>query len=150
MRSAPSQRPPKDSVILLVDDNRDGVLARQSVLQEVGYRVLTASSGEGALSLMDANTIDLVITDYKMRPVNGLELIVSLREKKPDIPVILLTGFADALGLDPESTGANVVLQKNANELNALLRTAKRLLQLPRKPARSQTAGKVLKAKGGA
>ena len=137
MRSAPSHRPAHPAVILLVDDNHDGILARQSVLEELGYTVVAANSGEGALTQVASGGVDLVVTDYKMEPLNGIQLISSLRNTHPDLPIILLTGFADALGLNPENTGASVVLQKNANELGSLLRTAKRLLQPPRKPASS-------------
>lgn len=148
MRSVPSHRPLQSAVILLVDDNQDGILARQAVLQELGYTVVTANSGEEALTLMQLHAVDLVITDYKMKPVNGIELINSLRQLHAQLPIILLTGFADALGLSPENTGASIVLQKNASELTTLLRTAKRLLQPPRKPARSHVTAKVAKAKG--
>jgi hypothetical protein len=54
----------------------------------------------------------------------------------------LLTGFADTLGLRPETTGADVVLQKNANEVANLVRQAKRLLNPVRKPAASQLSRK--------
>jgi hypothetical protein len=60
------------------------------------------------------------------------------------VPVILLTGFASNLGLSPENTGANVVLQKSADELASLLRHIKRLLGPPRKAARSAASRKTL------
>lgn len=151
MRSAPSHRAPQAAVILLVDDNNDGILARRSVLEELGYTVIAATCGESALQIVKQQGVDLVITDLRMKPVNGTELIARLRETHPQLPVILLTGFADALGLKPDSTGASVVLQKSANELPMLLRTAKRLLQPPRKPSRSQKAApKAEKSKGAA
>jgi CheY-like chemotaxis protein len=81
---------------------------------------------------------DLVITDYKMSPMDGLELIRILRERGVTIPIILLSGFADCLGLTPESTGADVVLQKNASEITTLARYAKRLLMPRKKPPASQ------------
>lgn len=81
---------------------------------------------------------DLVITDYKMKPVDGLSLIKELRSRGLTIPVILLSGFADQIGLTPASTGANAVLQKSASEVPALLRSTKRLLAPPKKPAGSQ------------
>lgn len=118
------------------------------MLQELGYTVLTANSGEAALLLVQSKPVDLVVTDYKMKPVNGLELIVALRKINEHLPVILLTGFADALGLTPETTGASAVLQKNATELNSLLRTAKRLLKPPRKPAASHIPSKAAAVKG--
>ena len=149
MRTAPSDRAPRAAVILLVDDNKDGVLARRSVLEEFGYKVVAASCGEAALEIVQHQGVDLVITDLKMKPVNGIELIRSLREIKPQLPIILLTGFADALGLNPETTGASVVLQKSSSELSMLLRNTKRLLQPPKKPMRSHRATPpIAKAKG--
>ncbi|MBV8830125.1 MAG: response regulator [Acidobacteriaceae bacterium] len=137
MRSGDS-RPFDRAAILLVDDNRDGVLARRTVLEELGYQVFAASSGNDALHTIEERPCDLVITDYKMSPMNGLELIAKLRERNFRNPIILLTGFADSLGLKPDNTGADLVLQKNANEVASLVRHTKRLLNVPRKPARSQ------------
>ena len=142
MRSAPSPRAKFAAVILLVDDNADGIIARSSVLSELGYQVVAANSGSAALALLQAGPVDLIITDYKMDGMNGLEFISAVRQFELKTPTILLTGFAEALGLSPESTGADVVVQKNANELTVLLRHAKRLLQTPRKPARSLASSK--------
>lgn len=143
MRSAPSQRAQLSGVILLVDDNRDGIIARRSVLCELGYQVVTANSGSEGLTLLRSQVVDLIITDYKMNEMNGLDFISELRVQGYKVPVILLTGFAEALGLRPESTGADVVIQKSASELTGLLRHTKRLLQVPRKPARSIESGKL-------
>ncbi len=136
MRSAPA-RSGTQATILLVDDNADGILARRSVLQELGYKVVPAGCGSEALKLTEKETFDLIITDYKMSPVNGLELIKRLREREYGKPIILLTGFADNLGLKPETTGADVVIQKSSNEIVTLVRNTKRLLNLPRKPPAS-------------
>ena len=73
-----------------------------------------------------------------MSPMGGLELIGKLREQNFRGPIILLTGFAETLGLSPENTGADIVIQKSANEVAALVRNTKRLLNPPKKPARSQ------------
>lgn len=139
MRSAPSYRAEAPAVILLVDDNSDGVLARRSLLEELGYKVISAGCGSDALQLVERENFDLVITDYRMAPVNGLELIAQLRARNFRNPIILLTGFADSLGLATGNTGADVVVQKSANEVANLLRHTKRLLNPPRKPVRSQT-----------
>ncbi len=137
MRSASPYRASNQATILLVDDNTDGILARSSVLQELGYKVIPARCGSEALKLVDTETFDLVITDYKMSPVNGLELIKKLRENNFRNPIILLSGFADNLGLRADTTGADVVIQKSANEIVTLVRHTKRLLNAPRKPASS-------------
>ena len=146
MRSVPSYRADAPAVILLVDDNRDGVLARRSLLEELGYQVVSAGCGEDALGLAEKQNFDLVITDYRMSPIDGLELIAKLRARNFQKPIILLTGFAEALGLRPDTTGADLVLQKSANEVASLLRHTKRLLHPPKKPVAS--AGRVAKRKG--
>ncbi|MBV8070505.1 MAG: response regulator [Acidobacteriaceae bacterium] len=140
MRSVSHDRAPSKAVILLVDDNRDGVMARRAVLEELGYQVVSAGCGSDALELAEKEDFDLVITDYKMTPMDGLELIAHLRQRNFKRPIILLTGFADTLGLRPESTGADIVIQKSANEIASLVRQSKRLLAPPRKPAGSHTA----------
>jgi CheY-like chemotaxis protein len=140
MPSVSSRRVSNSANILLVDDNRDGVDARRSVLQELGYTVVSAHCGLEALKTAAEQDFDLIITDFKMEPMNGLELISKLRERKFQNPIILLTGFAESLGLRAENTGANVVMQKSANEVSNLVRHTKRLLQPPRKPVRSQAS----------
>ena len=137
MRSAPSFRAQVPATILLVDDNLDGTVARSSVLQELGYTVVTASTGLDALTLTQARQFDLVITDYKMPAMDGLQLISELRKTGFAKPIILLTGFADKLGLSEKVCGADAVLQKSANEVSNLVRAAKRLLTVPKKPAAS-------------
>jgi CheY-like chemotaxis protein len=137
MRSVSSQRAPADALILLVDDNRDGVIARRSVLEELGYQVVTAGCGLDALHLHEERNPDLVITDYRMSPMDGLELIAHLRKRGFHKPIILLSGFAETLGMRSENTGADVVIQKSSNEVANLVRYTKRLLTTPKKPAGS-------------
>jgi CheY-like chemotaxis protein len=136
MRFSRSNPPRNSALILLVDDNRDGVLARQSVLEELGYQVVPAHCGADALQWVEKQLFDLVITDYKMWPMDGLELIAELRRREFASPIILLSGFADSIGLRPENTGADSVIQKSANEISTLLRQTTRLLS-PKKPAAS-------------
>ncbi len=139
MRSASPYRAATQATILLVDDNNDGILARRSVLEELGYRVVPAKCGSEALRLVEQEAFDLVITDYRMSPIDGLELIKRLRETNFAKPIVLLTGFAENLGLRPDATGADVVIQKSANEIVTLVRHTKRLLASPRKPVGSHS-----------
>ncbi len=142
MRSAPSARAQHSGTILLVDDNHDGVIARRSVLEELGYKVVSARCGSDALQAVEQEKFDLIITDYKMSPINGVELIAKLREKNFRNPIIMLTGFAESLGLRTEDTGADVMIQKSANEVSNLVRYTKRLLPpSPKKPPRSAGPG---------
>ncbi len=136
--------PPRNSVtkvapsrILLVDDNPHGLSARKSILEELGATVVTCSSASDALELFAEEDFELVVTDYKMPRMNGDELISRLRRIELNIPVILLSGFADSLGLNEKNTGADVVIMKSNNEVAHLVRSVTRLLK-KKKPPQSQ------------
>lgn len=136
--------------ILLVDDNVNGLAARKSVLEELGYRIVTSTSGADALEQFASHQFDLVITDYKMQRMDGLELIGRLRKQTPDLPIVLVSGYVDMLGLNEASTGADVVIQKSANEVSHLVRSVNRLLRRkssPKKPATAQAAAATAKRK---
>jgi len=126
--------------ILLVDDNVHGLVARKTVLKDLGYEISTATSGEEALAIISQGKVDLIITDYKMPQMNGTELIAQVRQSCPAMPIILLSGFVEPLGLTEESTGADLVLSKSAGEVGHLVRSVSRLLnyRIPRKPAAAQ------------
>ena len=124
--------------ILLVDDNPSGLAARRSVLEELGHSVQTCVSAQDALQRCSANAFDVVVTDYRMPNMNGVEFITELRKLFPRMPIILLSGFCDALGLNESSTGADVVIQKSSNEVGHLVRAVNRLMRKPvKKTAKS-------------
>ena len=125
-----------------MDDNLNGLTARRTVLQELGHKVTAASSGADALEQFAHQKFDLVITDYKMPRMDGLELIGEIRARTPEMPIILVSGFVDALGLSEETTGADAVIQKSAHEVTHLTRAVARLLRRkssPRKPPGQET-----------
>lgn len=126
--------------ILLVDDNRDGLIVRKLLLEELGYQVQTASSGDDALKHYEAARFDVVVTDQRMPKMSGVELIARVRSLNPNARVILLSGFVDALGLNEDNTGADAVLAKDAKEPVCLARWLKRLSsrQSLRKPPSAQ------------
>jgi two-component system, cell cycle sensor histidine kinase and response regulator CckA len=127
--------------ILIVDDNRMGLSARRNVLEALGHTIVTAGNGQEALEQFDKceGSFDLVLTDFRMPNMDGVELIVELRTRKASLPVILISGFADTLGLNEENTKADVVLQKSNNEVAQMVRAVSRLLSKPpKKPAGSQ------------
>jgi CheY-like chemotaxis protein len=104
------------------------------VLEEVGFTVHAVNGAALALEVFQERAFELVVTDFKMPGMNGIELIAALRALAPTLPIILLSGYVDALGLTEKSTGANAVIMKSANEISQLVRTATRLIDL--KPAR--------------
>ena len=105
--------PLSNATILLVDDNKDGLVVRRSLLEELGYHVETSPNAEDALKLFAASRFDLIVTDYKMPRMNGTELIARIRKLDPDARVILLSGFVDPLGLNEQNTGADTVVVKS-------------------------------------
>jgi CheY-like chemotaxis protein len=127
------------SNILLVDDNRDGLLVRRLLLEELGYAVRVARNGEEGLTSFQADHFDVVVTDYKMPRMNGVELIQQIRKIDPNARVILLSGFVEPLGLTEENTGADVVIGKSSNEPAHLTRWIRRLANRgTRKPPATQ------------
>jgi DNA-binding NtrC family response regulator len=92
-----------------VDDHE--VLARLSceILEMQGYKAVSAYSASDALAKFDQQNIDVVVTDFRMEGMNGLELAQKIREKSPETPVIIVTGYG------PIEGGKNVetVLQKD-------------------------------------
>ncbi len=126
------------ALVLLVDGNKSGLAARKSVLQESGYTVKTSDSAESALELFGKFEFQVVITDYQLPGLSGADFIQALRAQNAALPVVLISGFADALGLHEANTGADIVIQKSANEVTHLVRAVRRLLN--RKPARKPIA----------
>jgi CheY-like chemotaxis protein len=137
LRSAPARSP--HGRILLVDGNAAGLAARKSVLEEAGHKVSVATGGADAFEQFSNHNFDLVVTDHKMPRMDGLSLIKKLHTASPDTPVVLLSGFVDALGLNEQTTGASAVIQKSSTEVPNLVRAVARLLT--RKPAKKGPSG---------
>lgn len=101
--------------VLYVDDEAGLAAVGKRRLERIGYVVATAANGEEALELLEAapDDFDVVISDYLMPGINGVELATAIRGIRPDLPVVLLTGFIDEL--DPgviESAGVTQLVQK--------------------------------------
>src|SRR5215471_20155188 len=108
--------PTMHSEVLLVDDNRDGLLVRRALLEEQGIQVQIAENGEEGLRLFESCRFAVVVTDYRMPRMKGTELIERLRQLDPNVRVILLSTLVEPLGLTEQNTGAGVVIAKNSRE----------------------------------
>jgi len=84
--------------ILFVDDHE--VLARLSceILEMQGYRAVSAYSGADALKKFDEEDFDILVTDFRMDGMNGLELARKVHERSPHVPVIIVTGYGPVDG----------------------------------------------------
>jgi len=80
--------------ILLVDDEKDLLEWLTIVLEKEGYLIKCATSGEDALKLFGQEQFDLVISDIRMTPINGLELLKKLKAINPEIIVLMVTAYA--------------------------------------------------------
>ena len=79
--------------VLCVDDEKIGLRVRKIMLEGHGFRVLTATSGEQGLSLLEKNHIDLVVLDYYMPGMNGGDVAAEVRRRKPNLPIIFLSAY---------------------------------------------------------
>ena len=78
-------------LILCVDDEENQLAVRKLVLEQAGYAVLAASSGQQALALLAGHPIDLVLSDHLMPGLTGTELARQIKAQDPDLPVILIS-----------------------------------------------------------
>ena len=107
---------PVSARILVVDDDAivREVLANQ--MEEQGYRVARAGDGLEALAELDAGAaVDLLISDFAMPGMNGVTLIEEARRRRPELPAVLLTGYADAsvrLAVKDAGAGNTALLRK--------------------------------------
>ncbi len=77
--------------ILIVDDEKNYPLVLSAVLQEEGFETLTAHSAMEALEVIEHSSIDLVLTDMKMPGMDGIQLLAKIKEKDPELPVMMMT-----------------------------------------------------------
>jgi len=79
--------------ILFVDDHE--VLARLSceILEMQGYKAVSAYNAEDALKKFDEQDFDILVTDFRVEGMNGLELARNVRSRRPETPVIIVTGY---------------------------------------------------------
>jgi len=109
--------------VLFVDDHQ--ILAKLSceILEMRGYRAVSTYDAEDALRKCDQDDFNVIVTDYRMEGMNGVELAQKVHEKHPEIPVILVTGYG------PIDGGKDVVACLQKEELfPALLEKIKTLL----------------------
>lgn len=131
-RAAPSAKPTAPTTarprILVADDEASIRELLQKTLALADYDVDVASDGRSALERVRASTYDLLITDLKMPGADGLTVIREARRYRPDLPVIIITGFStEASAIDALNLGVSGYLTKPFRIPKVLAAAAKAL-----------------------
>jgi len=112
----PPERRAEGAVVLVVDDDSGVREVTSGILQDLGYAVLEAGSGGAALDAIEGGApVDLVLLDFAMPGMNGAELARELRARRPDLPIVYATGYADAAAL-MEATEDEIIHKPFAEE----------------------------------
>jgi signal transduction histidine kinase len=123
---APAVRP-HNVQVLLVDDDSAVREVTAGILHDLGYGVIEAGSGGAALEVLDREAaIDLLLVDFAMPGMNGAEVAREVHARRPGLPILFITGYADTEGL--ASAGDDGILRKPfvEKDLAAKLRSALR------------------------
>lgn len=80
--------------ILVVDDEREFLELMNNRLQKRGFTVSVAANGDDALTMVESGNYDAMVLDVKMPGTDGIEVLRRVKQMKPDLPVLLLTGHA--------------------------------------------------------
>jgi signal transduction histidine kinase/CheY-like chemotaxis protein len=90
-----------ETFVLVVDDDRQVRRFITESLRSLGYRILEADSGTAALSLLDTGQhVDLMVADFAMPGMTGADLACKARERRPDLRVLMVSGYADTAAID--------------------------------------------------
>jgi CheY-like chemotaxis protein len=99
---------------LLVDDEDLVRLSTADMLKDLGFAVIEAETGEDALRIIEeGKRIDLLVTDHLMPGICGTELTHRVRASNPGLPVLLVSGYAEGQGVDPDLPRLNKPFRKD-------------------------------------
>ncbi len=115
--------------IAIVDDEEELRENLRDLLEFKGYEVVIFSTAEELLKRIDAESVDLLLLDNQLPGLNGLEVFPILREKKPDMPVALVTASSQRDTLDlARGMGINRIILKPYSQAD-VLKTIEELLR---------------------
>jgi DNA-binding NtrC family response regulator len=85
----------KRARVLIVDDDRDISQMLSALMQKRGFASLVAHDGETALQMVPVEKPDILLVDFKMPGINGMEVLKRVKEMDPQVPVVLITAYAE-------------------------------------------------------
>lgn len=120
--------------VLLVDDNEDqAFIAIEALSDDPRITVTDVTSGPACLDLLDRKAYDLVILDYSMPQMTGMEVLRTMRSRGLDVPVIMVTGYGDErVAVDAMKLGAADYIIKSGHYHELLPSIVHRTIQLQR------------------
>ncbi len=113
--------------ILVIDDEATQRESLTGFLEHLGYEVLSASTGDEGIELLDKNSINIVISDFRMKGLDGLQVVKEVKNRNPFIEVILITAYGDVdLAVQAMKSGARDFLTKpvDLDQLEIILKRA--------------------------
>ncbi|MDD3813665.1 MAG: response regulator [Desulfocapsaceae bacterium] len=114
-----------DAKVLLVDDEEEFCDLLSERLETRGMKVDTVNSGEDAVSKVENESFDAIIVDLSMPGIDGLETLRRIKDKRPDLEIIMLTGHATVQNsIEAMKLGAEDLLEKPV-DLSALMEKIK-------------------------
>lgn len=116
------QAPLRGYVVLVVDDDAESRATAAALVESTGASVVAANSCDEALAILESGAhIDLVFSDVVMPKTSGIALARIVRERRPAMPVILATGYPDAVDTVTESGAIPLIKPYSLDRLEAVL-----------------------------
>jgi CheY-like chemotaxis protein len=119
------------ATILCIDDHWNGLIGRKMLLEESGYEVLEATSGDEGLKLFRSHPVDAVVLDYRMPGMNGDVAAAQMKRIKSHVPIMLLSAYGP---LPKSKLGSVDISLSKSQPPNVLLSTLHDLLNGQPKP----------------
>ncbi len=108
--------------ILIVDDDEYNLLLTSLELRDEGWHVITAANGQEAMEFFESEKPDLAIVDAKMPGIDGVSLLKKMKDRCPEIPVVIFSGYDQGALTLPDEADAFVAKSSSYTELKKLVR----------------------------
>lgn len=114
--------------ILLVDDEVALLDLNREILEQHGYRILTADNADAALAILEDGSVDLIISDVLMPEIDGYQLAGMVRERYPDMKIMLVSGYTDDRDADYGVNSQQYELMEKPFDTQELLQKIRQML----------------------